>query len=740
MDQVKETIKEEFENKKVSCMPFWKILDGIWNNILHHPINAVGYFLNPSFFYYDDFVVDVEIAGGFLCCILRMVEDKKIRDLILQQLDEYREAKGPFGWINAVDQRSEIPPAKWCSLLRDCESNAKEGDGDSNEMIGQMDDWIADEALVRWKEISLDNLPIKWVAAIEESGFERFPLDIGYDQKRTDLIRRIDFAWAVEKDTKKQKTLKEAVKPRPWKSLMENLQLAYQEVSVITDLIHTVEANDAEAVAGMTRPKQLPNEVAKETRFYGALIRLQQNWKVKRQRLAVSAPGSEGFTIDLFDNSVSDQTTILRSPFISIARIDRDSAGMLAVQMPSKSSRSIRFGFLGAPSICKSRSQMKYSTNEQSISETKKESGREDEVDKCTHEAHSTLRQVYQAIFDEQVFDLVNCEAFKPSPGVDVTGIRENYLQIGICQDASVYLSLVPTDQDADPTVGSVCNWNLEDANIRLDTLEGVVVAEEVASSLEKLPGYPNSMSCEIYLQQIFHDNVFVKEKYRDPSTAKTQISGQSTGDGFDLLGHFCMTLAHRIFSKKVLNQLENLAKGVPYLYLISHPTWHSRTSSWSLSVKVPHFTLHAGCRTRPLDIQSSKKVRVHLMSPPNDSNLADVPVILLQQIASQVVRWLYEEALVVGMKASRDFLSLFFELGQGGRLCLVAYVDPNDANGYISWWLVMVDGLMEEGKFNIDFSKGEYENVRFLGHLSLRTLYSTLIDLVCLCNSSGSF
>ncbi|KAF6146303.1 hypothetical protein GIB67_008187, partial [Kingdonia uniflora] len=107
MDQVKETIKEEFENKK--------------------------------------------IAGELLCCIVRMVEDRKIQDLILQQLDEYQEAKGPFGWINVVDQRSEIPPEKWWSLygvwLRDYESNAKEGDGNSDEMIDPMDDWIVDEAV-----------------------------------------------------------------------------------------------------------------------------------------------------------------------------------------------------------------------------------------------------------------------------------------------------------------------------------------------------------------------------------------------------------------------------------------------------------------------------------------------------------------------------------------------------------------------------------------------------------------
>ncbi|KAF6164777.1 hypothetical protein GIB67_035706 [Kingdonia uniflora] len=116
MDQVKETIKEEFENKKVSYMPFWKILDGIWNNILRRPIHSASYFLNPNLFYYDDFVADAEVAGQLLCCIIRMVEDKKIQDLILQQLDEYREAKGPFGWINAIDQRSEIPSEKWWSL------------------------------------------------------------------------------------------------------------------------------------------------------------------------------------------------------------------------------------------------------------------------------------------------------------------------------------------------------------------------------------------------------------------------------------------------------------------------------------------------------------------------------------------------------------------------------------------------------------------------------------------------
>lgn len=89
-------------------------------------------------------------------------------------------------------------------------------------------------------------------------------------------------------------------------------------------------------------------------------------------------------------------------------------------------------------------------------------------------------------------------------------------------------------------------------------------------------------------------------------------------------------------------------------------------------------------------------------------------------------------------MKATRDFISLSFELDQGDTLGLVAHVDPDDTRGCISWWLVIEDGLMEEGKLHMDFSNGGYENRRFLGHLSLEALYSTLMDLVSLC-SSGS-
>ena len=110
-----------------------------------------------------------------------------------------------------------------------------------------------------------------------------------------------------------------------------------------------------------------------------------------------------------------------------------------------------------------------------------------------------------------------------------------------------------------------------------------------------------------------------------------------------------------------------------------------------------------------------------------------------LQQVAGQIIRWLHEEALMVGIKVNRDFLSLSFELEQGETLSLTAHVDPEDSQGCISWWLIMEDGFAEEGKLHMDLSDGLSEYRKFLGHLSLDVLYSTLMDLVGMCTGGCS-
>lgn len=115
MDQAKETIKEEFKNKKTQYWPIWEIIDEIWDNHLHSPLHAAGYYLNPSLFYSSDFYSDPEVSFGLLCCIVRMVQDRHTQDLISFQLDEYRHAKGAFSRGSAVDQINKYSPAEWWS-------------------------------------------------------------------------------------------------------------------------------------------------------------------------------------------------------------------------------------------------------------------------------------------------------------------------------------------------------------------------------------------------------------------------------------------------------------------------------------------------------------------------------------------------------------------------------------------------------------------------------------------------
>lgn len=88
-------------------------------------------------------------------------------------------------------------------------------------------------------------------------------------------------------------------------------------------------------------------------------------------------------------------------------------------------------------------------------------------------------------------------------------------------------------------------------------------------------------------------------------------------------------------------------------------------------------------------------------------------------------------------MNASRDFLCLYFDLDQGDTLGLVAHVDPDDVYGCISWWVVLENWSMEEGKLST--GNGESENRKFLGYLSLEALYSTVMDLISLCSAGGN-
>lgn len=166
---------------------------------------------------------------------------------------------------------------------------------------------------------------------------------------------------------------------------------------------------------------------------------------------------------------------------------------------------------------------------------------------------------MYVTSYDDsmcQVFDLVNREACNPSLHVNLTGIKENYLQLSIGQGASVSLSLASSGQD-DRTDDASDRSSTETSNMSLISSDGAKFGEGIDKA--KKVGVPNQLGFEIFLRQLIHENVIVKTKSKAMSTSRSQIPGQPLKDNSNILGHFCMSLAHRIFSNKVLSMLENL-------------------------------------------------------------------------------------------------------------------------------------------------------------------------------------
>eukprot|EP00253_Pinus_taeda_P025528 PITA_25528 len=73
MDRTKEAIRAYYDDKGDDGFQrqllLWGVIDERWNNTLHHPIHAVGLFLNPAFSYACGFDFDAEIMDGFLSCV-----------------------------------------------------------------------------------------------------------------------------------------------------------------------------------------------------------------------------------------------------------------------------------------------------------------------------------------------------------------------------------------------------------------------------------------------------------------------------------------------------------------------------------------------------------------------------------------------------------------------------------------------------------------------------------------------
>eukprot|EP00253_Pinus_taeda_P014370 PITA_14370 len=115
MDQAKEQIKAVYKDRVAKYGPIWAIIDERWNNQLHRPIHAAGYFLNPRYHYKakEAGALRGEVRDGLIDCIDRMIPLESDQLEVHKQATTFSNATGTFGKNLAKIAREADEPAQW---------------------------------------------------------------------------------------------------------------------------------------------------------------------------------------------------------------------------------------------------------------------------------------------------------------------------------------------------------------------------------------------------------------------------------------------------------------------------------------------------------------------------------------------------------------------------------------------------------------------------------------------------
>ena len=111
MNRVKDTVVTSFNGNEEKYKEIFNIIDKRWEIQLYRPLHAVGYFLNPEFFY-DKLEIEhnAEIMSDLYKCILRLTRDLAKQEKVVAEVSFYTNAVGLFGNELAIRTRKTRTP------------------------------------------------------------------------------------------------------------------------------------------------------------------------------------------------------------------------------------------------------------------------------------------------------------------------------------------------------------------------------------------------------------------------------------------------------------------------------------------------------------------------------------------------------------------------------------------------------------------------------------------------------
>ncbi|XLR00269.1 hypothetical protein S83_066467, partial [Arachis hypogaea] len=94
-------------------IPIWDIIDARWDNQLHRPLHAAGYYLNPQIHYSSGFKIAYELKKQFYACMERMTRNSDLITKMDVQLEDFKTRKEFFDSKVAQNAIYTKTPAQW---------------------------------------------------------------------------------------------------------------------------------------------------------------------------------------------------------------------------------------------------------------------------------------------------------------------------------------------------------------------------------------------------------------------------------------------------------------------------------------------------------------------------------------------------------------------------------------------------------------------------------------------------
>jgi hypothetical protein len=102
MDECKEKIAENLDNKLSSYKEIWDIIDTKWDFQMHRELHAAAYYLNPKHLWGPKMSKHPEIKRGLYDVMSKLIKSHDVYMKVEEQLVDYKHKKGLFGYRGSL--------------------------------------------------------------------------------------------------------------------------------------------------------------------------------------------------------------------------------------------------------------------------------------------------------------------------------------------------------------------------------------------------------------------------------------------------------------------------------------------------------------------------------------------------------------------------------------------------------------------------------------------------------------